>query len=117
MDLIDLLFGTDYPNQNTTKSASNVSTSSSQKKTTQNKPKQKKQPKIEETPIVSGEGVDGNQGGCVTNHDYVDAYSEQETDKKIELPEAIKASCNDNPFLEGMIVGEILNAPRFKKRW
>ena len=51
-------------------------------------------------------------------HDTMVETHKEET--PVKIPEAIVNACHGNEFLQGMLVGEILNSPRFKnpyKRW
>ncbi|MCR4661115.1 MAG: hypothetical protein K5765_03830 [Clostridia bacterium] len=113
MDLFDIGLGTN----NSTYVYNNIPKPNTKPNTNKKPQVNAKQPAKNVEPVVSEEGSEGNQGGCVVDHDYKDAYSIDKGKKQLELPPAIKQACHGNPYLEGMIVGEILNAPRFKKRW
>lgn len=43
------------------------------------------------------------------NYEIIEHYA-----STTQLPQAVKDACGDNEFLQAMIVGELINSPRFK---
>ena len=72
---------------------------------------QKKQPAKEQPkPLAEGEGTDV----CVMHHEQDEAYAIKTEPKGDVLLQNVERACGGNRYLEGMVLGEILNAPRFK---
>lgn len=73
------------------------------------KPPKKQPVKEQPKPLAEGEGTDV----CIIEHPKDDAY-EIKVEEKDVLLRNVDRACGGNRYLEGMVLGEILNTPRFK---
>lgn len=81
------------------------------------KPVQVKPQKKPSKPLAEGEGSDV----CVMPHvhekENADAYAMKKEGGSETLLKNVERACNENRYLEGMVLGEILNTPKFKSRY
>ena len=72
--------------------------------------KTKKTEKPVEKPMAEGEGTDV----CAVHHEQDEAYAIKQEPKGDILLQNVERACGGNRYLEAMVLGEILNSPRFK---
>lgn len=60
--------------------------------------------------MAEGEGTDV----CVMHHEQDEAYAINQEPKGDILLQNVERACGGNRYLEAMVLGEILNSPRFK---
>ena len=64
-------------------------------------------------PLAEGEGSDV----CAVEHHADEAYEIKAEENKDVLLENVERACSGNRYLEAMVLGEIVNSPRFKDRY